>query len=127
MAEVVSQWQASVSDSMKAVLDAPIASSGGINGILEGGAFLGIAQNFSQSDLQGTVIDVIKVNAISLLLQQEQFFVSYDINVGECRDYPNTFCVYDNSIGNYEVYTLYRRNGDATEQTWDVIDPMINK
>ncbi|KAL5331066.1 hypothetical protein ACEPPN_000595 [Leptodophora sp. 'Broadleaf-Isolate-01'] len=66
LATVVSDYQAEVSKSFKAIIDVPVDDPAGINAILSDGQFLGIAQNFTQSDLQTAVTDSINIFAIGL-------------------------------------------------------------
>lgn len=54
-------YQAAVSKNFKATLDAEVGAAAGINEKIAKGAFLGVSQNFTQSDLQGAVIGSITV------------------------------------------------------------------
>ncbi|KAG9233223.1 hypothetical protein BJ875DRAFT_464769 [Amylocarpus encephaloides] len=55
LSQVLSDYQANVATSLKSILDTKVNETGGINELLGGGAFLGVAQNFTQTDLQNQV------------------------------------------------------------------------
>ncbi|CAG8962208.1 hypothetical protein HYFRA_00005261 [Hymenoscyphus fraxineus] len=68
-------YQRAIGVELKRLLDSPIDAKDGLGSILGGGDFLGIAQNFSQADLQERVTDVITRRAIALVLQAQKAFI----------------------------------------------------
>jgi len=106
--DIVKEYQATIATTIKNILDAPIDDpNNGINGVLKGGEFLGLSQNFTQTDLQNQVIDAITLNAVGLALQAQGVFINRLFNTKACR-------------GDEDAGTLCRMNdGDAgTSTTW---------
>ncbi|KAH6676989.1 hypothetical protein F5X68DRAFT_246065 [Plectosphaerella plurivora] len=72
----VKDYQAAISNSLKATLAAEVQdATSGINGVLSGGGFLGVAQNFTQSDMQANIIESMKLRSIALALQAQGAFI----------------------------------------------------
>ncbi|KAF2850374.1 hypothetical protein T440DRAFT_532187 [Plenodomus tracheiphilus IPT5] len=115
MSEVLKDYQTAVSNSVKAVLDAPIDDpDNGINGILAGGNFLGVSQNFTQDDVQKLVIDSITVSALGLALQAQKAFVVRFFNQERCNDEnENTLCIQNDGSSTFTQWSLLKRSGDA--------------
>ncbi|KAH6673213.1 hypothetical protein B0J14DRAFT_701164 [Halenospora varia] len=119
LATVVSDYQAAVSTSLKATLDAKVDDSGnGILGVLSGGGFLGIAQNFTQADLQSKVTDSINIYAIGLVLQAQGVFV-YRYPSGCTEEYYAELCV-DKADGSGKAgYSLIKSDGNSNAELQD--------
>ncbi|EOD48349.1 hypothetical protein UCRNP2_4901 [Neofusicoccum parvum UCRNP2] len=134
LGEVVTQYQASVSDSIQRTIDAQVNTTGGINEIVAGGNFLGVTQNFTQADLQETVLSVIETFSIGLTLQAQKIFIYRDSYSGdtECRT-PylggwTEYCVMDAGGGGPVYYFLLKSDGDSNaEPQLDAADLMVNK
>ncbi|KAH9215333.1 hypothetical protein DL95DRAFT_500748 [Leptodontidium sp. 2 PMI_412] len=109
IAGVIQDYQSAVTTSLKAVLDAPVNAKGGINEQLQGGRFLGVSQNFTQTELQDKMIDSLKVYSIGLALQAQKIFVMRFSNVADtCREdasSPGVVCQKD-STGALNRYIL---------------------
>jgi hypothetical protein len=122
LAAVLSDYQAAVSTSIKATLDAKIDdSTSGINAVLAGGEFLGVAENFTQPDLQSKVTDSINIYAISLVLQAQKIFI-YRFPNG-CTNEDNTaarLCVPGGDAeGGDAGYLMLKADGDANAEPQD--------
>lgn len=87
IADVIKEYQASISTALQTVVDAKVGDKGGINEQLSGGRFLGVNQNFTQAELQAKMIDSFKVYSIGLALQAQKIFVTRAVNVeGPCDE-----------------------------------------
>ncbi|KAF2712928.1 hypothetical protein K504DRAFT_397697 [Pleomassaria siparia CBS 279.74] len=119
MADIVRDYQAVVSTSMTAILNAPVDDAdNGINGIISGGNFLGVSQNFTQTDLQNIVIDSITRNALGLALQAQKMFVTRFSNVNTCNDEDqNMLCTKNDGSSTFTQWALLRREGDANAES----------
>ncbi|CAL3972068.1 hypothetical protein PZA11_005281 [Diplocarpon coronariae] len=94
LATVVTDWQAAVSDAFKATIDADPSSKQGINTIVSGGSFLGVSKNFTQDELQATVIDSLKLYSVSLALQAEKVYVYRGAAYSSCKEASSAeYCV----------------------------------
>ncbi|XP_014562452.1 hypothetical protein COCVIDRAFT_10862 [Bipolaris victoriae FI3] len=70
MSDVLSDFQRFISDSLDRSLNAVVDDpTDGINELIKGGGFLGVSENFTQSDLQTIVTESITRHAIGLALQ----------------------------------------------------------
>jgi hypothetical protein len=131
MGDVIRDFQAAVSNSVDTILDAEIDDpTNGISKfwrinhdpelhwlqcadkIIEGGAFLGLNDNFTQTDLQAVVLDSITMNALGLALQAQKIFIFRNRFADTCpRDASDTLCS-DNGDGSSTVTLLTRADGD---------------
>ncbi|KAH7344285.1 hypothetical protein BKA66DRAFT_434348, partial [Pyrenochaeta sp. MPI-SDFR-AT-0127] len=76
IATAVKDYQLTISNSLRNTLDAEVNdATSGINPILAGGGFLGVAQNFTKADMQSKVVDSMKLRSIALLLQGQKAYV----------------------------------------------------
>ncbi|KAG4422597.1 hypothetical protein IFR04_004218 [Cadophora malorum] len=121
LATVVSDYQAAVSKPFKAVIDAPVDDPAGINAILSGGQFLGIAQNFTQTDLQSAVTDSINIFAIGLVLQAQGVFIyRFPNGCTNEDDQPSRLCVPGGDAeGGDAGYLMLKADGDANAESQD--------
>ncbi|KAH8693311.1 hypothetical protein GQ44DRAFT_765283 [Phaeosphaeriaceae sp. PMI808] len=128
MGDVIRDFQRTVSDSTDAILDAEIDNpTSGINEILKGGAFLGVSQNFTQTDLQDVVINAITMNAIGLALQAQKIFIFRITSVPTCtEEASNEFCS-QNSDGTFAVSLLLRADGNNAMPQTDISDTLQSK
>lgn len=115
LATVLEDYQGAISSAITTTLNAPVNSSTGIHSLLVDGGFLGIAQNFSQSDIQSALIKSTNVLAISLALQAQKIFVGvYNYAAdAECHwDWwgYSYWCI-DHGQGSITEYFLYQDNG----------------
>ncbi|CAG8972587.1 hypothetical protein HYALB_00011319 [Hymenoscyphus albidus] len=109
LGELAQDYQRAVATELKRLLDSPIDAKDGLGGLLGGGGFLGIAQNFTQADLQERVTDVITRRSIALVLQEQKAFIWRYPN--GCKDYgkADVMCVDDgDSIGGKAGYRLMK-------------------
>lgn len=115
MSTVLRDYQTAVSNSITAILDAPIDDpDNGINRVLSGGNFLGVSQNFTQKDLQDVVIDSITISALGLALQAQKAFVVRFFNQQRCNeDNENTLCIQNDGSSTFTQWSLLKRSGDA--------------
>ncbi|KAG4414243.1 hypothetical protein IFR04_012615 [Cadophora malorum] len=122
LATVVTEYQASVSTSLKTTLDAKVDdATSGIDTTLKGGQFLGIAQNFTQNDLQKLVTGSITIYSIGLALQAQKVFI-YRFYPDTCPDdsLANRMCITGSGSGSQNVgYTMTKSddNGNALSQS----------
>ncbi|KAG5744643.1 hypothetical protein H9Q70_012659 [Fusarium xylarioides] len=129
LANVIQDYQAAVSESLKKVLDTPVADAGGIYEQLQGGRFLGIGQNFTQSELQSQMIESFKVYSIGLALQAQKIFVFRMTDIQEsCSEDAASLCQEDIS-GSFTQYSLLRASGshDNAELQLDIADKLVSK
>ncbi|KAH7377386.1 hypothetical protein BKA66DRAFT_588992 [Pyrenochaeta sp. MPI-SDFR-AT-0127] len=130
MGDVVKEYQAVVSRSMTAVLNAAIDDpDNGINGIISKGTFLGISQNFTQTDLQSAVVDSITMNALGLALQAQRVFVTRFSNSKACNgENENTLCVKNDGSETFTQWSMLRRSGKANAGSMiDTSKVLMNK
>ncbi|KAH6871542.1 hypothetical protein B0T10DRAFT_568245 [Thelonectria olida] len=129
LAGVIQDYQAAVSDSLKKVLDTPVADAGGIYEQLQGGRFLGISQNFTQSDLQRQMIDSFKVYSIGLALQAQKMFIVVwpTIYADSCTDDASSLCQ-ENIDGTFTKYILTKTDSyDNLKSLNDIGETLTNK
>lgn len=111
MSEVLRDYQSAVSDSITRTLDAPIDDpDNGINGILSGGGFLGISQNFTQKNIQDAVIDSITISALGFALQAQKAFVTRFLNQVRCTEDDNTLCIQNDNSDTFTQWSLLKRS-----------------
>ncbi|KAH8688914.1 hypothetical protein GQ44DRAFT_744878 [Phaeosphaeriaceae sp. PMI808] len=130
--DLVRDYQATVSNTIKAILDAPIDNpDNGINAVLKGGGFLGVSQNFTQTDIQDKVIDAITMNAIGLALQAQKIFIHRLPNLPDCdgviEDAAFT-CRQDEGAETFTGLSMLRadKNANAVRQT-DLAQKLMDK
>ncbi|KAH8587981.1 hypothetical protein B0O99DRAFT_583756 [Bisporella sp. PMI_857] len=123
IATAVKDYQSTVSNSLRNTLDAEINDpTSGINSILASGGFLGVAQNFTQADMQSKVADSMKLRSIALLLQGQKAYV-YRATTDFCGngDQPPKLCTSaTNAPNNFQL-----RMGDDSID--DIASTMITK
>lgn len=131
LATVVQDYQSAVSSSITSILNAPVNSTDGINSILTGGNFLGVSQNFTQTDIQSEIINSTNVLAISLVLQAQKVFIFRTNNTEPC-DTDNgglglsQLCVTNG--GTSTDYLLSQSDSHGNNNDMDsVADLLVNK
>ncbi|EXK76077.1 hypothetical protein FOQG_19165 [Fusarium oxysporum f. sp. raphani 54005] len=109
------------------------SNPGGIYEQLEGGRFLGSAQNFTQSELQAKMIDSFKTYSIGLALQAQKIFIARFSGVNpeedSCKDaeQASNLCQ-DDENGVYTRYVLVKVDGKGNmDPQIDIADKIINK
>jgi hypothetical protein len=128
LGEVIQDYQAAVSDSIKKVIDTPVADAGGIYEQLQGGRFLGISQNFTQSTLQKQMIDSFTIYSIGLALQAQKIFVLRMTNIKRKHDDTSASYVVDAGDGTFTEYSLMQAGGnDNAIVMLDIGDKLSNK
>lgn len=76
LSNAAKDYQSVISTSLRDTLDAKIDDKDkGINALLSGGQFLGVAQNFTQADMQAKMTANMKLRAIALALQAQKAFI----------------------------------------------------
>ena len=129
MGDILQEYQATVSTSIKNSLDAEVDDpTNGINAVIKGGDFLGVSQNFTQSDLQKVVIDSITMNAIGLALQAQKIFIGRFNNAESCRDDAAADLCSNEDGGGTTQFSMLKRTGDknATPQD-DIAQTLMDK
>lgn len=117
MGDVVRDYQAAVSTATENIMNAPIDDAdNGIMSIIKDGAFLGVAQNFTQAQLQTLVIDSITQNAIGKALQAQNVFVLRTLNIlpGRCtvaEDEVDQLCIQNEGSDSFTSWSLLRATG----------------
>ncbi|KAF9778787.1 hypothetical protein IL306_003263 [Fusarium sp. DS 682] len=109
---VVQDYQAALSDSIKKIIDTQVAEAGGIYEQLQGGRFLGISQNFTQSALQKQMIDSFTLYSIGLALQAQKIFVLRMTNIKYKHDDSSASYYVDASDGTFTQYSLMQADGN---------------
>ncbi|KAH7551102.1 hypothetical protein BM1_09976 [Bipolaris maydis] len=120
----VKDYQSTVATSLRTTLDSEIDNpTTGINSILAGGGFLGVAQNFTETDMQKKVADSMKLRSIALLLQgQKAYIYRATIPADTCRDdQPYDLCTSNTDGPN----SFQLRIGDDTD--FNIPNLMITK
>ncbi|EUC50793.1 hypothetical protein COCMIDRAFT_641 [Bipolaris oryzae ATCC 44560] len=125
MSDVLSDFQRSISDSLDRSLDAVIDDpTDGINELIKGGGFLGVSQNFTQSDLQDLVTESITRHAIGLALQAQKIFVYRIAKIPSCGTLPGTMCV-ENGDGSFNGRLLIQADSDDNSQNKDDLAELL--
>ncbi|KAF4432689.1 hypothetical protein F53441_13806 [Fusarium austroafricanum] len=127
LAGVVQDYQAAVSDSFKKIIDTPVADAGGIYAQLEGGRFLGISQNFTQSDLQKQMIDSFTLYSIGLALQAQKIFVNRMTGIARKHDDSSASYMVDGDDGKYIQYSLLQADGSNSNLMLDIGQKLTDK
>jgi hypothetical protein len=131
MSDIVSAYQASVSDTIETILNAEIDDAkNGINGVVAGGGFLGVAQNFTQSDLQKVVVEGITNNAIGMALQAQKIFITRFSRRKACNpdEADNTLCIQDAGQATFTMWMLLKADGKGNAQPQsDIAKTMMDK
>lgn len=143
MSDVLSDFQRSISDALDRSLDAVIDDpTDGIskfpcinlNGVqlltcvdelIKGGGFLGVSENFTQSDIQDIVTDSITRNAIGLALQAQKMFVFRNGKVPTCKESSAKLCS-DNGDGSFTVRFLTQADGDDNALNKDELADVLS-
>ncbi|KAI9047219.1 hypothetical protein LZ554_008673 [Drepanopeziza brunnea f. sp. 'monogermtubi'] len=128
LATALTDWQASVSTAIKTTLDAKVDEPDvGIFNVIKGGEFLGLSQNFTQSDLQAGIIDSLTVYTISLVLQAQLIFV-YRVATPKCKETNSAMLCVPDGNGKFGLYWLLQPTGGGASVSADyVMDTLINK
>ncbi|KAF5985603.1 hypothetical protein FCOIX_1956 [Fusarium coicis] len=125
---VIQDYQAALSDSFKKVIDTPVSDAGGIYDQLHGGSFLGISQNFTQSDVQKQMIDSFTIYSIGLALQAQKIFVLRMTNIQRKHDDTSASFAVDAGDGTFTEYSLMQADGnDNGIVMLDIGDRLSNK
>ncbi|KAF4341200.1 hypothetical protein FBEOM_4858 [Fusarium beomiforme] len=125
---VIQDYQAAVSDSIKKIIDTPVADAGGIYEQLQGGRFLGISQNFTQSALQKQMIDSFTLYSIGLALQAQKIFVLRMTNIQRKHDDTSASYALDSGDGTFTEYSLMQAgDNDNAMVMLDIGDKLSNK
>ncbi|KAL5598725.1 hypothetical protein BROUX41_003364 [Berkeleyomyces rouxiae] len=120
---VVKDYQAVISTSLQNTLNAEINNETmGINSILAGGGFLGVSQNFTESDMQKGIIESMKLRSIALALQGRKAFVYRSI--GGCYNPNNEASKGCGTVDGVD-YSYALRMGDEEQQ--ELAGTLINK
>ena len=82
LAQVLEDYQSSVSTFISDTINAQVNSSSGIGALLKDGQFLGTNENFTEAALESEVADAIKVFAAGLTLQAQDIFI-WVLNVSQ--------------------------------------------
>ncbi|RTE84269.1 hypothetical protein BHE90_001122 [Fusarium euwallaceae] len=116
----VKDYQAVISKSLQTTLNAEIDdATSGINSVLAGGGFLGVAQNFTQAEMQESIINNMKLRSIALALQGQKAFVYRSYN-GCFADRASRHCA---TVDGQEVqYALRIGDEEVTEIAQKIID-----
>lgn len=112
-ADMVSQYQSVVSNLITQTLDSDFDDLNiGIRRAIRGGSFMGDSRNVTQDALQKQTVDIITMNALSLALQAQKFFVSkFTTSSGNCAEESAALlCIDDGSSA--VQYSLLRADGD---------------
>lgn len=116
MNEVVRDYQAALSSTIRATLDAEIDNPEmGISAMIKGGSFLGVTQNFTQTELQDKMIEAVSMNAIGLALQAQKIFVARFLNRTECsKEFAaNELCKKNEGSETFTLWALLRRGSKS--------------
>jgi hypothetical protein len=131
LATVLEEYQSAISSAISTTINAQVNSTTGINSLLVGGGFLGVTQNFTESDIQSALINSTNVFAIGLTLQAQKIFIYY-------TSFPTIPCSTSPGIGNSLLcinsgqgsiaYLLTQNDGNGNANNLDnLADLMVNK
>ncbi|KAH7017203.1 hypothetical protein EDB80DRAFT_603466 [Ilyonectria destructans] len=123
ISSAVKDYQSAISTSLKSTLNSEIHNeTSGINSVLAGGGFLGIAQNFTQADMQANIADSMKLRSIALALQGRKAFIyrSFEGCFNSNNDASKFCATVDGKVVQYAL-----RMGD--EEQIDVAAKIIDK
>ena len=133
MAEIATSFQAAINTATEKIINAPVDDpTDGILGVVKDGGFLGVAQNFTQAQLQDVVIDALTQTAIGKALQAQRYFILRTTNVedGKCETdgEREQLCIQNTNDNKWTSYTLLRRDdGDMTYGGADAAGTLIDK
>jgi hypothetical protein len=131
MGDIVREYQNIVSDSVETILNAEIDDpNNGINTVIKGGAFLGVVQNFTQTDLQDVVIESITNNAIGMALQAQKIFITRFFNRPDCNpdDPIHELCKQNEGSETFTLWMMLKADGKANAQPQtDVAKVLLEK
>ncbi|KAL5600876.1 uncharacterized protein BROUX77_005125 [Berkeleyomyces rouxiae] len=114
IASAVKDYQSSISTSLQNTLDAAIDDpTSGINSVLAGGGFLGVSQNFTQTDMQTAITDSLKLRSIALALQGRKAFIYR--SSGGCFNSNNDASKFCATVNGVETQFALRM-GDEEQQ-----------
>lgn len=128
MADIVQQYQGIISDTTENIINAPIDDANdGINSVLTGGEFLGIAQNFTQNQLQDAIIDSLTTNALGAALQAQKFFITRFFNRASCDQDAgsNELCRQNEGSSTVTIWQLLKNDGKGNAQPQTDIASML--
>jgi hypothetical protein len=133
LAKVLEDFSGRIASAVTTTLNAPVNSSTGIDSLLIGGSFLGVPENFTESEMQSALIRSINVKAISLAFQAQKIFVYVFYSSVDCGDGTSSglgysyLCVSDGK-GLSTEYSLNKDNGhDNGANLNDFTDLLVNK
>ncbi|KAK0390103.1 hypothetical protein NLU13_3676 [Sarocladium strictum] len=115
LASVVTDYQSTVSSTFDKILQAdPLDASFGIDGLLTGGNFLGVTQNFTASDLQTGVDAALTLAAVSAAVAASGTYVLHFHNAQPCRDDDVSVCQ-QNGSSNINLVLKHKDFSEATD------------
>ncbi|KAI8396542.1 hypothetical protein FOFC_21090 [Fusarium oxysporum] len=122
ISSAVKDYHAAIANSLKDTLNAEIQdATSGINSLLVGGEFLGVAQNFTQADMQANIIESMKLRSIALALQGQKAFIYRGEGCFNSNNDASKFCATVNGVEmQYEL-----RIGD--EERVDIAQIIVDK
>ncbi|EUC43337.1 hypothetical protein COCMIDRAFT_28175 [Bipolaris oryzae ATCC 44560] len=125
IAAAVKDYQSTVANSLLTTLDAEIDNpTSGINSNLAGGSFLGVVQNFTETDMQKNFADSMKLRSIALLLQAQKAYIYRSTNpAGTCSNGDQHWRLCTSATDRPNAFSL--RIGD--DSPFDITDLMITK
>lgn len=131
MADIVQQYQGIISDTTTNIINAPIDDpNNGINAVLTGGEFLGVAQNFTQKQLQDAIIDSLTQTALGAALQAQKIFITRFFNRASCNrdNLSSDLCKQNEGSSTVTIWSLLKSDdkGNAQPQT-DIASTLLSK
>jgi hypothetical protein len=96
-----------------------------VDEIIKGGGFLGVNQNFTQTDIQDVVINAITMNALGLALQAQKIFIFRNTVVETCNAEPSGTVCAQNSDGTFTVTLLARADGDGNADDQSALSDIL--
>ncbi|KAH3981338.1 hypothetical protein HBI56_053610 [Parastagonospora nodorum] len=119
MAEVARAFQSAINTATEKIINTPVDDpNDGILSVIKDGAFIGVAQNFTQAQMQDLVIESLTQTAIGKALQAQKYFILRTSNIddGKCKtnDRKNQMCTQNTNDKKWVSRTLLRREGDRT-------------
>lgn len=128
MADVLQDYQAVVATSIRNVIDAEIDDpTNGISGVVKGGDFLGVSQNFTQTDLQSVVIDALTMNALGMALQAQGIFIARFFTIETCKgEAAADLCAPEGDFFTKWIMIKRTKSDFSTPQD-DIVQTLIDK
>lgn len=132
MGDIARAFQSAINTATEKIINAPVDDpTDGILGVIKDGAFIGVAQNFTQAQMQDIVIESFTQSAIGKALQAQKYFILRTTNIddGKCNtnDRKDQMCTQNADDKKWVSRSLLRIQGDRTTGGEEVATVLMDK